>query len=432
MSASAPAAPPQRAPGGGATAHRAAGAGVPVVFLLAQAAVVVNLLDVLLHPTAGSDAEGVKLAGVRVTDLLAVAAIGLGGAKWLAGRTAPHRGALLALVVVTAAWSGGTLVGVANGNDGRLMFGQWHLLLYGWAFVLAWADAPAAWLRRCESLLPVLALPVAAALLVTGGGGDPSTVLGAIAALALVRSRALVAVPLALLTVALIGVGGQRAALLFSLPPLALALLLRWRARPPRGDAVAALSGSVAVLALAGLAAAGTVAAFAADLVEATFRRTGKAQSSLSRVDQATIAWQHVRESPWLGEGLGFQYALYDRPTNRSAMTSLTHDVYLDLPLRLGVPATAVLLLLLVAGLVQALLLLPRLLPLQVAALGVLVGLLGKAAVESILDKPRLALLAAWLVVTLLHARREAGAAHRAGDPAAHRAGDLALGGVAR
>ena len=391
--------------------------GVPVTFLLAFAAVVVNLVDVWAYPTAGSDAVGVKLAGARVTDLLAVAAIALGGAKWLAGRTVLPRAVLLPLLLVTAVWVGGTVVGLANGHDVRLMFGQWHLLLYGWAFVLAWADAPARWLHRCESLLPVLTLPIAAALLVTGGGGDPFTVVAAVAAVSLVRDRLLVALPLLLLTVALVGLGGQRAALLFSLPPLALAVVLRLRARPARGGAVAVAAAVVVALAVAAFVKAGAIAALVSDVVDATFRRTGKAESSLSRLDQLEIAVQRIRESPWLGEGLGFQYQLYDRPTDRTAWTSLTHDIYLDLPLRFGLPATAVLLLVLLACVLQCLVRLPRLLPLQVAALGALLGLLGKGGVESILDKPRLVLLIAWLAVTVVHARRQVAGTTSAAPP---------------
>ena len=377
-----------------------------LAFALAFAAVVVNLLDVWVYPTAGSDAVGIKAGGVRVTDLLTVAALAVGGANVLAGRVSLPRPAVLPLVVVTAAWAAGTVTGLANGHDGRLIFGQWHLVLYTWALLVAWAGAPAPLLRRCEALLPWLALVVAVGLLVTGGGGDPYTVVAAVAAVALVRSRLLVALPLVVLTVVLVGLGGQRAALLFSLPPLALAVVLRVRHRRPSGDAVGLAAGVLGALALVGLAKAGAIAAFVSEVVDSTFNRTGKVESGLSRLDQATIALQGIRESPWLGRGLGFQYQLYDRPTDRSTMTALTHDVYLDLPLRLGLVACAALLLVLAVCAVQILVRLPRLLPLQVAALGVLLGLVGKGSVESILDKPRLVLLVAWLVATVFAARR--------------------------
>ncbi|WP_170127343.1 O-antigen ligase family protein [Kineococcus rhizosphaerae] len=377
-----------------------------LAFVLAFAAVVVNLLDVWVYPTATSDAVGIKAAGIRVTDLLAVAALAIGAVNVLAGRVALPRPVVLPLVLVTAAWTAGTVVGLANGHDGRLIFGQWHLVLYVWALLVAWAGAPDALLRRGEVLLPWLTLVVAVGLVLTGGGGDPYTVVAAVAAVALVRSRLLVALPLLVLAVVLVGLGGQRAALLFSLPPLVLAVLLRVRSRHPSRRALGVSAAVTAVLALVGLATAGTVATFVSKVVDATFRRTGKVESSHSRLDQATIALREIRDSPWLGRGLGFEYKLYDRPTNRSAMTALTHDVYLDLPLRLGLVATGVLVVVLAVCALQVLLRLPRLLPLQVAALGVLLGLLGKGAVESILDKPRLMLLVAWLVVTVLTARR--------------------------
>ncbi|MGI4893658.1 MAG: O-antigen ligase family protein [Janthinobacterium lividum] len=404
-----------RPPAGNGPAASAAldtGVGLPrvapgsVAFTLAFAAVVVNLLDVWVYPSATSDAVGLKAGGFRITDLLTLTALGIGAVAVLAGRVSLPRPVVLPLVLITAAWAAGTITGLTNGNDGRLIFGQWHLVLYSWALIVAWAGAPAPLLRRCEAVIPWLTLLVALGLLVTGGGGDPYTIVAAGCAVALVRSRLLVALPLLIVTVVLVGLGGQRAALLFSLPPLALAVLLRLRTSRPTGDALGIACAILGALALVGLVKAATIAAFVSEVVDSTFRRTGKVESSLSRLDQASIAVQNIRESPWLGGGLGFHYDLYDRPTHRSVTTTLTHDVYLDLPLRLGLPATALLVLVLGGCAVHVLLRLPRLLPLQVAVLGVLLGLAGKGGVESILDKPRLMLLVAWLVVTTVFAHR--------------------------
>lgn len=376
-----------------------------IAYYLAFTALVVNILDAWLFPRAGADSGGIKVGGLRVTDELSVLSLVASFAVLLASRLRVPAKLAIPLGLSLWVWLQGLAVGFAQGNSGRMIFGECHAIIYVAAVCLAWLQAPPELIRKHEAVFIPLMFMATVTLLTSSStekGGDLSTIAAGVAAIALVRSRFWVSLPLATAAFLLLVTGGQRAALLFSLPPLAVAVVVAiTRRRPTR---VGLLTASAFVAVVAGLLAlyAANLQSFLTRVSLNTFDRVGKLQSADSRREQWSIATRHIRQSPGFGEGLGFQYKLYDPSTATSALTDITHNIFLDLPLRFGLVGSSVLGVVLAMGIVQIWAARRKLDATRVIAVLVLAGLLAKGTVESVLDKPRLMLFAAWLLATLL------------------------------
>jgi O-Antigen ligase len=378
---------------------------VPVAYLLVMLAVLVNLLDAWIYPSAGFDSGGIKVAGLRVTDLLCLISLGFSAAKLVVGqiRLPSVYGVPMALAVFV--WILGLVIGLANHHNGRVIFAECHVLLYLAAVGLAWLDAPPKIVARHESVLPWIAL-IAALTLVrstsTEKGSDLSTIIAGIAAIWLVRPRPLLGIAVAVTSFLLIITGGQRAAVLFSLPPLILGAIIAMRHRriSPLAAAWSSLVAAVAIAISAPFWPRFTTSF--QHIATFTFTRTAKLQSTNSRREQWAIAVKDIKESPWFGHGLGFRYQLFDPTTGTTALTDITHNIYLDILLRFGFVGAGLLAFALLLCLAKVIRIHARLDATQGVILLSLVGLLGKGVVESVMDKPRLALFAAWLAATLM------------------------------
>lgn len=129
---------------------------------------------------------------------------------------------------------------------------------------------------------------------------------------------------------------------------------------------------------------------------------TGKAQSAQSRINQWHAAWALVQLQPVFGYGLGTVYVHFEEGFNQFWTQGITHNVLLDLALRLGLLGV-VSFVAAVAGSVSEVVGAVRRVPREVAALAVAAaaatgGLLARGMVESILEKHRLAVLLGVLV----------------------------------
>lgn len=138
-----------------------------------------------------------------------------------------------------------------------------------------------------------------------------------------------------------------------------------------------------------------------------TSRRQGSVQS---RFNQYAVVEQLVAEQPVQGYGLGKQFVHYEVGLSSFIVQDISHDIALDILLRSG----AVGLLLFAAGTVASLGTAgsevrrqrdDRLAALCLGAGAVVVGMLAKGAVESILDKYRLALVLGLLLGTISSVR---------------------------
>jgi hypothetical protein len=384
--------------------HRASTA-----YYLAFAAVLVNLLDSWLFPAAGLNQGGIKAGGLRITDELCVLSLGFSLTVLLAGRLRVPRALGIPFFLMIWLWLQGLAIGIWSGHNGRVIFAECHVPIYALAICLAWLQAPPALIRRHETVLLPIAFVGSLSLLSSSSlekGGDLSTIAAGIAAIALIQRRAVVSVPLALAAGALVVTGGQRAALLFSLPPLVFAAIIALtRSRWTRNTGatwslvVAAGAGALALFST-------RVAGFINSVYVDTFHRVGKVQSSGSRREQWTIAGKQIHESPFFGKGLGFRYQLYDPTTNTSTLTDITHNIYIDVAMRTGYVGVAILAAILILGAGKVWSIRGRITALQVTVSLILLGLLVHGAVESILDKPRLTLFASWMLATLLTSSR--------------------------
>lgn len=140
-----------------------------------------------------------------------------------------------------------------------------------------------------------------------------------------------------------------------------------------------------------------------AQQIQETFGSRGKELSAEDRVNQWAQARTLIASRPWLGWGLGKEYAYYSPGTYEFVTTNLTHNIVLDLLLRTGVVG---LVLFLLAGLVFVRDLIVACLHeidvrLKVLALGcaaAFVGLVVKGMFESTFEKYRIALLMGGLI----------------------------------
>jgi O-antigen ligase len=388
----------------------------PIAYYLALVAIAVNILDAWVYPKANYAAGGIKiprglpepvtlLGGLRVADALCLFSLILSLFS-LCGRKYKVP-ACVSIPLALASWAflQGLLVGLAAHHSTKVLFGECHILLYFAPVALAWLQTRPEVIARQEKILYPIAFIGMLVLLPSSSatrGGDISTIAAGMAAIALIRYRARYSIPFAILAAIVVITGGQRAALLFSLPPMIVAGILAWRRHGVTRRAAIGCALAVAGIGLVLVATANSVSAFIAHEQNATFTRTAKVESASSRQEQWSIAVHQISEAPGFGRGLAYQYQLFDPPTKTIAVTDLTHNIYLDLTLRLGLVGAAILASILVLGVIKMYQDRARLTNLHATIILVLIGLLAKGAVESILDKPRLMLFAAWVTATLL------------------------------
>lgn len=132
--------------------------------------------------------------------------------------------------------------------------------------------------------------------------------------------------------------------------------------------------------------------------VSESFTSPAKRQSAEDRINQYRVAWPLIAERPVFGWGLGKTFAHFQPGPNDFVVNNLTHNIAGDLLLRTGVVGL-VLFTLAVAGYLRDGLRVWRRQPdnatacVALAAVVVIVGILGKGMVESIFEKFRLAVL---------------------------------------
>ncbi len=324
---------------------------------------------------------------------------------------------------------GAAALGILAGHPPNLVLFESKALLYvGGSFALAAGGR----LRATDLLSPIRwAAPVAGLLVVLDQAGvrvtadlpllplrgfgamgaDAATIFGALGLVGLLlvapaRRRPLDAVA-ALVLAASPLVAEQRAALIGGAISVAVAsglVLLRRRRRLPATRQAAlplVATGLVAVLLLPVSLRLAREPAAAVPLVgqlRESFVRPAKQQSWESRRNQWAVAPRVIAAHPWVGSGLGTTYWHYELAENQLIETDVTHDLVLDLLLRMGVIGLSLFLLALSSSLRNGLVVVRRHPDDVVAALcagllAVVAGLLAKGMVESILEKYRIAVL---------------------------------------
>ncbi len=256
-------------------------------------------------------------------------------------------------------------------------------------------------IKRASSVLPVAGLGTV--------GGDASSLFGVAALLALsaavvggVRHRA--ALVVAGLAMSLVPFAStQRAGLIgwaAGVVALGWCLVLAARGgaawltgRQLRNVVVLAAGG---VLVAVGLGLASSAASGSASAVFSRYDSTAKAQSSQSRINQWTAAAGLIEARPWVGNGLATMYLHYEEGNAGLVRGDLTHNIEIDAAVRGGLVGVALLVLAAASTIVSSLRLglagRGPLAALSVAAGVAVVELMVKGGVESIFEKPRLAL----------------------------------------
>ena len=156
--------------------------------------------------------------------------------------------------------------------------------------------------------------------------------------------------------------------------------------------------------------------------VNAAFDTQAKALSAQDRLNQWATARRLISENPILGSGLGFTYQHYDPGYKVFVTTDLTHNIALDLLMRVGAIGLGLFLIALVITLFDGIatwLKHPDVLIAAVAVASVcaLSGLMAKGMVESIFEKYRLATLLGFLVGAVASTTLSLTAPERARDP---------------
>lgn len=137
--------------------------------------------------------------------------------------------------------------------------------------------------------------------------------------------------------------------------------------------------------------------------VNAAFDTQAKRLSAQDRLNQWATARQLISEHPIIGSGLGFTYQFYDPGYKVFVTTDLTHDIALDLLIRVGAIGLALFVIALAITLFDGIWVWLRHPDALVAAVALacacaLCGLVAKGMVESIFEKYRLATLLGFLV----------------------------------
>jgi O-antigen ligase len=147
-----------------------------------------------------------------------------------------------------------------------------------------------------------------------------------------------------------------------------------------------------------------------ASTVNAAFDTQAKRLSAQDRLNQWDTARALISQHPVIGSGLGFTYQHYDPGYKTFITTNITHNIALDLLMRVGAVGLALFLVALLATLadgVRAWFRHPDALVAAVAMASVcaLTGLAAKGMVESIFEKYRLAMLLGFLVGVIVSSR---------------------------
>jgi len=328
------------------------------------------------------------------------------------------------------------VIGVENGNSANLALFEGKAVAYIGFFVLV-AGVPARefvygrTFRRFIYLASLmagigivldqahasisLAIPVVPLLGMGAMGADAATIflaLGLIAAAIGIcserRARLVVAsLPLIFASV----LTGQRAALIalvVALTFLLLAITAGWkrvRATPTEiGLGIAAFVAFllIPVLITAVVGKRQPTVPFSST-VNAAFNTQGKQLSAQDRLNQWATARHLISKHPVIGSGLGFTYAHWDPGFKVFVTTDLTHNIVLDLLMRVGAVGLALFLMALSLTVLDGAAVWFRHPDALIAAFAVactcaLLGLIAKGMVESIFEKYRLATLLGFLV----------------------------------
>jgi O-antigen ligase len=387
----------------------------------------------LFHPGVGGTATNPGLS-FRLPDLLiptALAARALGRGRVL--RLVP--GSLWWIAFMVWIWAE-AVVGIQNGNSSALVTFEAKAIVYVGFFLLV-AGVPAVEFatgrpfRRLLELSAVLAtatilldqakarfavsLPLARNMEIGLMGADAATIffsLGLIAfAIAMCsehgRTRLLLtAVPLLTATFA----SGQRAALVAlvaGLLSLAIGLAFRWRRVRTTGTEF--ILGFMVVVSLfltpviyTAVVKTKPVVPFARQ-VEESFTSQGKQLSAEDRLNQWTSVRSIISAHPWMGNGLGTTYQHFDPGKKIFVITDLTHNVMLDLLLRMGIIGVVLFLFPVFLTFRDAARVWwyevdARIAAFALASACAIIGVLAKGMVESIFEKFRLATLLGFLL----------------------------------
>jgi hypothetical protein len=318
--------------------------------------------------------------------------------------------------------------GLLAGHPVNLVLFEAKALIYvGGSFALAAGgglDTPGLW-RLIRGAAPLAGLLVAldqAGTRVTADlpivplrefgqvGADTATILGSLGLVGLLlagpHQRRLPDAGAALVLTLAPLASHQRAALIGWAVSIVVATALTVARRCRRGRP-AQLRGAwllalalVAVLSLpvaARLASDPATALPLADQLRHSFASPGKQESWQSRRNQWAVAPALVAEHPWIGSGLGTTYWHFELAQDRPIETDVTHNLVLDLLLRVGVAGVALFLLAMwctVGGGLAVVWQVPDEAAARCAAfVSVVAGLMAKAMVESIFEKYRIAVL---------------------------------------
>ena len=336
------------------------------------------------------------------------------------------------------AWlAAAAMIGVENGNSANLALFEAKAIAYIGFFVLV-AGVPASEFARGQTFrrflysssvlaavgillsqlranisIPIPGVPISG---MGPMGADAATIflaLGLIAAAIAIcsehqRARLIItSLPLLFASV----VAEQRAALLAMAVALALfavAIAVGWkRIRSTPTELALGASTFIALLLVPVLVTAivgkrQPVVPFAGT-VNAAFDTQAKRLSAQDRLNQWATARRLISEHPIIGSGLGFTYQHYDPGYKVFVTTDLTHNIALDLLVRVGAIGLGLFLIALAITLfdgIRAWLKHPDALiaAVAVACACALSGLVAKGMVESIFEKYRLATLLGFLV----------------------------------
>jgi hypothetical protein len=336
------------------------------------------------------------------------------------------------------AWlTAAAVVGIENGNSAQLAFFEAKAVVYIGFFLLV-AGVPAAEFVHSRAfrrflygagamaaagiLLNQLHLNLSLALpgLEIGGlgpmGADAATIflaLGLIAAAIAVCSEQgraplfIASLPLVFASL----VAQQRAALLamaVALVLFAAALALGWkrvRSTPTEiflGASSFALLLLIPVLATAVFQPRNQTVPFLGT-VNAAFDTQAKRLSAQDRLNQWRTARHLIAASPIIGSGLGFTYQYWDPGFKVFVTSNLTHNIGLDLLMRVGAIGLGLFLIAVLITLFDGLIAWlkqpdPLVASFALACFCALAGLLAKGMVESIFEKYRLTVLLGFLV----------------------------------
>jgi O-antigen ligase len=376
-----------------------------------------GVLDAAFFPLAADG--GIRIGSLRVIDLLGITALvmALLSGSW----RQLTRSSFCLLAVLTAIWTIGTVVALIPQSASGLVVANLRIW-NGWRFIV-FLTVFLLFLSRTRSqqvaihgllskvLIWATIVGAVSAFTVVGDmGPDLVVFLGLAFSLSrLVGNSNVFNLVLFIGLIAGIMMSAQRANILFVLPAVVLSWLLTRRKNPRTGAAKLALG--LIFCAVCGLALVITglgrrAAEFADWFWARAFTGVGNHQAAQSRIFQWSRAIAIIEQAPWIGHGLGAQYVTYEYGGAGYMMTGITHNIVLDMSMAFGIPLGLGVVGFLLSGMLRGL---GRDHDATVRVSAVLgLGLLAKGLVESILDKPRLELVLAFLIAVVLTANKGA------------------------